>query len=386
LIHARAEPYREKFVICRAGKRDAPITVRGVPDANGNLPVLDGDGATTRSKLSFWGDTRSIIKIGGARIPADTMPAHIVIENLDLRGARPPYMFTGADGKTHSYSKNAAAITVEKAIHLVIRRCILHDCGNGLFVSSGNEQASRDILIEGNSIFDNGNERSGYEHNVYTAAIGIIFQANHLGPLRTNCLGSNLKDRSAGLIVRGNWLEGGNRVLDLVDAEDSALIRADARYRETLVTDNVFVKLKADHHAQLVHYGGDSDKLANYRKGTLKFFNNTVLSQRTDTLALLWLSSNDEHCDFRSNIVYALSPKGKFTIAQDAGVVDFSRNWFSPGWQKTSNPNGTAEIRDDGTSLSGGSPGFVDAAKNDFRLTPDSPCQGLGAVSPSRAR
>ena len=29
LIHARNEPYRSKFVLCRAGKPDAPITRRG---------------------------------------------------------------------------------------------------------------------------------------------------------------------------------------------------------------------------------------------------------------------------------------------------------------------------------------------------------------------
>ena len=33
------------------GPADAPITVRGVPGADGQLPVIDGDGATTRTNL-----------------------------------------------------------------------------------------------------------------------------------------------------------------------------------------------------------------------------------------------------------------------------------------------------------------------------------------------
>ena len=378
LIHARPEPYREKFVVCRAGTAAAPITVRGVPDANGQLPVLDGDGATTRAKLSYWGDVRSIVKIGGARVPADTMPAHIVIENLDIRSARPPYTFTGADGKKHAYVKNAAAITVEKAEHLIIRHCNLHDCGNGLFVSSNNERASRDILVERNHIFDNGIEKSGQEHNVYAAAIGITFQHNWLGPLRAGCLGNNLKDRSAGLVVRYNWIEGGNKELDLVDAQDSKLIRADPRYRESFVYGNVFLKLPADGHSFLVHYGGDGDQPAQFRKGTLFFYHNTVIYQRRGPGILFRLSSNDERCDFRNNIVYSIAAGKQLSLVENKGTIGLSHNWFKPGWNFFSSARAAGSAQDDGTSLIGAAPGFVDFAARDFHLTATSPCRDAG--------
>ena len=65
-----------------------------------------------------------------------------------------------------------------------------------------------------------------YEHNAYTEALGIVYQFNHFGPLCASCLGNNLKDRSAGTVVRYNWIEGGNRQLDLVES-DSATYRAD---------------------------------------------------------------------------------------------------------------------------------------------------------------
>ena len=42
----------------------------------------------------------------------------------------------------------------------------------------------RNILVEANYIHDNGNPGSIYEHNNYTAAIGITFQYNRFGPLR----------------------------------------------------------------------------------------------------------------------------------------------------------------------------------------------------------
>ena len=61
-----------------------------------------------------------------------------------------------------------------------------------------------------------------FHHNSYTAAIGITFEYNRYGPLLAGAGGNNLKDRSAGMVARYNWIEGGNRQLDLVDAEDSS--------------------------------------------------------------------------------------------------------------------------------------------------------------------
>ena len=80
LIHWKATPYKEKWVICRQGTANAPITVRGVPNANGDLPVIDGNGAVTPTNLNFASEQRGVIKIGSANIPADTMPKYIVIE------------------------------------------------------------------------------------------------------------------------------------------------------------------------------------------------------------------------------------------------------------------------------------------------------------------
>ena len=62
--------------------------------------------------------------------------------------------------------------SLEKGDHITIRNCILHDSGNGLFVAA----QSRDVLIEGNYLYDNGNDASIYEHNSYTAATGNTFQ------------------------------------------------------------------------------------------------------------------------------------------------------------------------------------------------------------------
>jgi hypothetical protein len=379
LIHWRPAPYKEKWVICRQGSPAAPITVRGVPGPAGELPIIDGNGATTRAALNYWSEVRGIIKIGGANVPADTMPRYIVIENLDIRSARPPYTFTSAGGATQTYSDNASAIYVEKGENITVRNCAMHDAGNGFFVASSDAQASRDILVEGNHIYDNGITDSIFQHNNYTAAIGITFQYNLFGPLRAGCLGNNLKDRSAGLVVRHNWIEGGNRQLDLVDGEDSGLIRADPRYRQTHVYGNILVEPAGAGNRQIVHYGGDSGATASYRKGVLHFYNNTVVSNRTDRTTLFRLSTNEERCDARNNIFYVLAAGNTLSLLDAAGVLDLSHNWFKPGWVSTFGTlSGT--INNDGTSLSGSAPGFVDEAGQDYRLLDISACVNRGAA------
>ncbi len=191
-------------------------------------------------------------------------------------------------------------------------------------------------------------------------------------------MGNNLKDRSAGTIVRYNWIEGGNRQLDLVDGEDTGIIRNDPRYRETHVYGNTLVEPDAAGNRQIVHYGGDSGTTTSYRKGTLYFYNNTVVSNRTDRTTLFRLSTNEERCDARNNIFYvAIAAGNTLSLLDSTGILDFSHNWLKPGWVNTF---GTlaGTVNNDGTSVQGTAPGFVDEAGGDYRLAASSACINAG--------
>ncbi|RJR42624.1 MAG: right-handed parallel beta-helix repeat-containing protein [Deltaproteobacteria bacterium] len=373
LIHWRPEPYKEKWVIAVEGTEQQPCIVRGVANVSGELPVIDGNGATTRTSLNFWNEDRGVIKIGGANSPAVETPRWLVVENLDIRSARPPHQFTGRYGVTN-YTNNAASMYVENGQNVTIRNCVIHNSGNGLFVSA----ASRNILIEGCWIYDNGIEGSIYQHNTYTAALGIVYQFNRFGPLRANCLGNNLKDRSAGLVVRYNWIEGGNRQLDLVDAEDSSDLVNDPSYRQTFVYGNILIEPEAAGNSQIIHYGGDSGNENIYRKGTLYFYHNTVVSTRPDNTTLLRLSTNDETCDCRNNIVWTAASGGHLALLNAAGMLHLKNNWLKTGWVN-SHSGLTGTIYNDGGNLGGDSPGFADAAGQDFHLLSQSPCVDTGA-------
>lgn len=371
-IHWRAKPYHEKWVLCCRGTQEQPITVTGVPGPNGELPVIDGQDATKRPVLSYWGEERGVLKIGGANKPSDKMPAHLVVENLEIRGARRPFTFAGRKGAT-AYSKDAASVIVEKADHLLLRNLTLHDSGNGLMVSA----QSSNVRVEACYIYDNGNPGTATEHNAYTECNGIVFEGNHFGPLRKGCLGINLKDRSAGLVVAHNWIEGGSRQLDLVDATGNKAINASPAYRRTLVYGNVLIENEDGGNNQVVHYGGDSTKTAGYRKGVLHFYHNTVISHRTKTTVLFRPSTPDEKVECHGNILHVTVPGMKLSLMGGSGTLTMGKNWLTSGWVPA-----VEEFKLELTTLEppleGKDPGLVSLEKMDLTLLPESPCLGAG--------
>jgi hypothetical protein len=371
-IEWRPEPYRSKWVICRKGTKKSPIIVRGQRGKDGQRPVIDASGASTRAVLDYWNENRGVIKIGGANHPADTTPAWIVIEDLEIRGARPGARYRGREGE-QEYAENAAAIFIEKGENITVRSCVLRDSGNGFFSAP----ASRDIVLARSVLLENGNPASAYEHNSYTSGSGVTLEFNRFGPLVAASNGNNVKDRSAGFVFRFNWVEGGNRQLDLVDAaadatesggaaKKKAHPSADPRYRETWVYGNVLVEREDDGNGQIIHYGGDSDDVSGYRNGTLYLFHNTILSLRTDTTTLLRLSTEREKADVRNNIIHVAGAGGGLAILESAGSVSLERNWLSDGW-KPSLDTGSGTVQAS-ANLSGTDPGFVAIAEGNLRL------------------
>lgn len=376
-IHARPTPYLEKWVINRVGTAASPITVSGVPDGNGNLPIVHGEGATTRSQLNYWNENRGILKIGGSNSPPDGTPAYIVVENLHFRRARGT--FTGRNG-AGTYLSNAAAIYVEKGNHITVRNCIMEDNGNGLFVAS----ATTDMVIEGNYIYGNGNVGSIYEHNTYTEARGILYQYNRFGPLCAGCGGNNLKDRSSGTVIRYNWIESGNRQMDLVDAEGSMAIVNDPAYLKTFVYGNVLIEPEGAGNSQIVHFGGDSEDTDIYR-GTLYFWNNTVVSTRSGNTTLLRLSTNTQTADVRNNIIYVTAAGSRLALTNEEGTLNYGWNLFKPGFV-SSHSGMPVVVTNLGGNVTNASPGFVNEAAQDYHLLEASPARNkAGSFHPAVA-
>ena len=363
-IHWKDTPYKEKWVINRKGTAENPIKIIGVNGPEGQQAIIDGNGAVIVAGLNYWNESRGVIKIGGSNIPADDLPEYIIIDNLEIRSARPPFQFTNDDGVLEDYSDNAASIYIEKGANITIRHCTLHDSGNGLFIGSFGG-ATQTILIEQNYIYDNGIVGSAYQHNSYTSAIGIIFQFNHYGLLKEGANGNNLKDRSAGLVVKYNWLEGGSRLLDLVNADDALLVGNES-YSTTHIYGNILVKPEAPGNSQIVHYGGDSGSEDTYRKGELLFYNNTVISTRVGNTTLINISTNDESATVFNNVIFSTASGNHFAMINNNGIFNLHHNWLKPEWKDCHCvPTGT--VTDLGDNIIGSDPLFEDFATQNYR-------------------
>ncbi len=358
-IHWRPEPYLDKWVINSVGTQAQPIVVTGVPE-NGQLPVISGDGAKTRAELDYWNEVRGLIKIGGASMPAGDEAAWIYIENLDLRDASSANDFTDTAGDNQAYADNAAAIYVEWGSNLYFRGNEVSWSGNGIFTGS----QSTDVFVQCNYVHDNGVPDSIYEHNSYTESARITFEFNYYGPPCPTCPGNNLKDRSAGTVIRYNWLEAGNRQLDLVESDHDELV-ALPEYAATWVYGNVLVEPDGAGNSQIVHYGGDGGDQSYYRKGTLHFYNNTVISTRNGNTTWMRLSTNEETADARNNVVYVTAGGSTLAMTSGTGQLELRNNWLVEGWADTHDVL-TGEVLDMGGNVVGDDPGFVDFANQNF--------------------
>ncbi len=380
-IHYRDTPYRTKFVITTTASSDAPLVILGVPD-QGRLPIVSGENATTRSGMYYLNEVRSVVKVGNYTGPGDSdIPAHVYIQNLDIRSGRPGYTFTDRHGVEKDFANNAAAIHIEEGDHITVVGCALHDCGNGLF----NSHFTYDIVIRQNHIFDNGMEGRYYEHNSYTESHGIIFEYNNYGPLRTGCQGNNLKDRSSGTIIRYNWIEGGNRQLDLVETGYDSIYN-DPTYDETFVYGNILIEPDGAGNSQVLHYGGDGGDTDTYRQGTLYFYHNTVVSTRIGNTTLMRLSTNLVNAQVHNNILMATAGGQHLAITSGRGQTALENNWLSSGWRDTheSGLDAGATVSDLG-NRDGSDPGFKNQGSQDFQLNGVSGCINAGGVLPGPA-
>ncbi|MHC4714186.1 MAG: putative Ig domain-containing protein, partial [Planctomycetota bacterium] len=383
-IHYRATPYKEKFALGCVGTQSQPVTIQGVPGPGGELPVLDGQDATTRLELATGSEQRGLITMQHwTTVPPTSWPEYIIFENLEIKNASIPYTFTDDSGATQSYVNSSAAIWGAAGKNITIRNCHFHDCGNGIFTYTADDGAdawTESWLIEGNYVHDCGNAGRIYEHTSYTETYKITFQYNHYGPPRGYSSGSHgngLKDRSAGTVIRFNWLEGGNRILDLVDAEDSGTLAAKPEYEKTYIYGNVMIEFDDPGNRQVVHFGHDAYMFPR-EKGY--FYNNTLVSYRSGYTTLFMQNGGASSVmDCRNNIVYVTAAGNNLEISNDSdGDVDIRNNWFKTGYRLVGGSGGT--VNDYGGHVVGSSPGFVNEGGEDFHLAESSLCRDAGTT------
>jgi hypothetical protein len=140
------------------------------------------------------------------------------------------------------------------------------------------------------------------------------------------------------------------------------------------VYGNILIEPDGGGNSQIVHFGGDSGDTSIYR-GTLYFWNNTVVSTRVGNTTLLRLSSNAQTADVRNNIVYVTASGDHLALSNSAGTLNYGWNLFKPGYV-ASHESVTGAVTSIGGNLTAPSPGFAGEAGQNFQLLENSQARG----------
>lgn len=403
-IYHRSTPYTHKVGLFGIGTALRRIYINGVTDSSGNRPVINGDGARTAAgcmtpsddrNFSPGNETYGIITLkprswGGER------PCYFTIQNLELRGARPGATCYDVNGTARTWGFSSG-IWLQPSTDIVIRNNVLDDNGIGLFTNSqegGDLFGCERISVLYNRMSGNGEVGDDHQHNVYLQAYDVLVEGNYLGPLRTGSSGSAYKSRSGKEVIRGNWIEGRNNVLDIVQADgyyDGMVIKTD--YGTSWVYSNVLLSFDS---YRIIHFGGDNqgeqgydwpvqECPANYRM-KLFFWNNTVFSKATTggQQYLFKLSFVEQVCEAWNNIFYqpgsrqlhwmhysgTLNLRGTNLIYSPTGLTDWAVE-----------TSGMGVINRIGTVLNL-DPSFANATAYDLQLTSGSPARNLSSGVP----
>jgi hypothetical protein len=217
-------------------------------------------------------------------------------------------------------------------------------------------------------------------------------------------LGSHLKDRSAGTVIRYNYFDSAPSgwVIDLVEPENAwEALGASNRYKQAFVYGNVIIN--SNNYAPNYFHWNEDHQMGRGRAtltgGKLFFYDNTMLTiaNRSDMDSFHYFNATwgGYECptgnlpglvDIRNNIFAVLPrttgqaiPTQQFAYCKNQNL-NFGVNWVSPKWisHTSGTVTGTAELY----SSAANNPGFVHfSSPYDLHLSSSSDAIHKGGAS-----
>lgn len=302
--------YHEYVQISQAASAEQPFRLCGVPDASGNLPVIDGTNAVGRPDTTASIAGYGLLTIHNAKPfaywPHFAGAQYIVVEGIQFRNANPGVSYTAPSGSSQKWQSTAACIHIAEAQNVAFVGDDIGSCGNGVlsdFNSNGGWGSSDlNVLWEGNHIHNNGIAGSDQDHQMYLQSWNNVVQFNRIDSYNKGALGANIKSRGLDDIIRYNFLgDGVQRQMDLVDVKDApaymsftGLLNGGSNSFHALYSsdpypaDQIAAEQEAWHShfvygniyqsstsAAPIHFSMDTNGWELSRKGSLYWYNNT---------------------------------------------------------------------------------------------------------------
>jgi len=399
-IYYSPTPYATKFALRGSGTAAAPIVINGVADAQGRLPEITGKNAVTAKDAIAQ---KYFLSSGGSQIEGDGLivifkgyndaygykPSHLTIQNLRLTGAAVGNNFTDHAGKTQTYPIFSCGIYAVTTQFLTVQNDEVFGNNLGVFVNDkdGLPGTSFFTVLRGNYVHDNGVVDDDHEHNIYVQGTRSLYEGNFIGQLVKNSVGSSLKDRSSGPVVRYNTIISAARAIDLVESESGSNTNNDPLYNVGWVYGNIVIDDFDNPGASsgnLIHWGGDSYNYPIYHNGPLYFYNNSLLINASQaqsySLSVFDVATSQQTIHASNNIIrhtgtsmmnmcYNASSDGK-----TKGLIALDNtNWFGKFY-----PSDKCRLDRTMATLLPGEPKLTAA----YRLPKGSPAIGKSVVYP----
>ena len=398
-IHAKAAlaAYAIPFQIIHSGTPTQPIRVCGIPDGSGNLPILTGNLAGQGNVSVSQQPYGMVVIVDGPGFehvqcsmgtncsqPPEPDPHSIVVEGLKVVSA---YQGYSRSGGAAAWGVGAGSFRVYGR-QVVIRGNEMTDSSNGYFSDSQTvdleSRMNRDVAVEGNYIYNNGEVGGSSQHNAYVQGDNLVFQWNWVGLVRSGALGNSLKVRNDYAVIRYNYIQGSARVLDKVELQDwGDYGLPDYYYADNQPSGNptdpisiADVAVVAEHLEEgdyvygnvmdndallgnssyfAIHYFNDVFGAYTETGGTMYFYGNTFRDihdltgtygtginmfdqDRTGALPSVWpnirLTNNAIDLECATAMCANGQPEFSFAVGyQDIDAID--KNWITTGWNTT---------------------------------------------------
>jgi VCBS repeat-containing protein len=420
-IYHRATPYAEPIQLQWArGDQNRWIQIIGVPDANGNRPVLTGENLVFPSNFTtqteYYG---GLISIGpNATATAGWKPGYIHIYGLEVRDVRSWNNRTLADGTTGPWDKFDSGIYGRGLNYFTVSGCKFENCGQASFIFSVPSTpqyrfASQNIHYLFNYFNINGNpDLEDHEHTIYHEGIASCYEYNWFDVRYPNSTGYQMKERSAGIIYRYNVMEGGDHSMITFqdpDSDPDDLTPATDAYGTNMVNQaylygNLFLLRDSPDNfpAGPITWGAGAGS-TNIRSGDIYFYNNVTLGnfstyqlyapqppsgagdvQDTSCPMFNLINASPTVVHAYNNMAYNYGV-GSYGLFALQGWADFKTNVFSSFVLHTFNYVWGTDVVGtafDGTGLNGLTASTFDPkirayALGDYYIEADSPYNGL---------
>lgn len=418
-VYVHYGTYNNMIWLSRAGTAQNPIIIEGVPDVNGNLPVLEGNNMVIPpsydghlSEYDLGGGTLAqgygMVFFHWSTTEWEVPPDYITVKNFEIKHTTPEgYTFTNTNGVVQPYPSSNAGVYVKTGSNITLENLVIHDVGNGI-ETQGVDTMVRNLIVRGCWIYDFGRTdgRKYLEHGMYNEASGVLAEYNIIGPPRDGTENSAVKERGAGLVYRYNIIYAGSRILDFVEPENQSSYSCDGtgytagkmhdepNFGNAYVYGNVFINRKVGlkpYAGNLIHHGYDNCPDIS-RAGTLHFYNNTVIHDlsRSD----IWNSSIFDiaptaSVNIRNNSMLHLGTTNLHMASHSKSTTTGTYNWLGGNYvsrpYQDTRTGYTATWNESNPIIDGNvtSGVVVDAANNDVKIVAGSPLIGAGVSLPT---